>query len=287
MTAMLAKTLLTFDLIKTIFSLLIQRLVDSIQSLTHYYTYKPSLTPKDIVVIGASYAGYFCAEHLSKTLPSGWRVVVIEKNAHFNHTWLFPRASAIKRPKQNVAELAYIPYTETPAWAPTGSFLFRRGKVVGTDGKQKCVILEDGEVVKFEYLILATGLPGRYPTGIDHMQREQGLEFFRVLQTQVKDAQSLIIIGGGPVGIEVALDIESEYPEKVITLIHSRDKLAHKYGTKLHDACMKALTEAGVKIILNERVRCSAPASKSVKLSTGEILEADAVVSHDSHQKAT
>jgi len=43
-----------------------------------------------VAVIGASYAGLVCAEAFAKSLSSGFRVVLIEKNSHLNYTWLFP-----------------------------------------------------------------------------------------------------------------------------------------------------------------------------------------------------
>ncbi|KAK5942020.1 hypothetical protein PMZ80_005972 [Knufia obscura] len=274
---MLSKILLTINLTRTIFSLLTQRLLDRLQNLIHFHTYTPHATPKDIIVIGASYAGYTCAEHLSQTLPPGWRVVLTEINEFFNHTWLFPRASVMSR--KAIEQLTYIPYPIRPRYAPDGSYLFRRRKASRVDTELQHIHLEDGAVLAYEYLVLATGLPGRYPAGINSLQRDQGLEYFARLQTQIKEARSVIVIGGGPVGIEVALDVVSEYVGKEITLIHSRGHLAHGYGVRLHVACMRALSEGGVKVILNERVKSVDATCGHVKLSTGEDLAAEAVVS--------
>lgn len=41
-------------------------------------------TTKTVVVLGAAYAGRRCAQVLSSTLPADWRVVVIDRNTHFN-----------------------------------------------------------------------------------------------------------------------------------------------------------------------------------------------------------
>jgi hypothetical protein len=41
-------------------------------------------TTKTVVVLGAAYAGRRCAQILSSTLPPDWRLVVIDRNTHFN-----------------------------------------------------------------------------------------------------------------------------------------------------------------------------------------------------------
>lgn len=35
-------------------------------------------------------------------------------------------------------------------------------------------------------------------------------------------AKNIAVIGGGAVGVELATDIKSYYPEKSVTLVHSR-----------------------------------------------------------------
>jgi len=294
MNTTLSKTALIVTLTRTIFTLSIQCLIDKIEALVHYYTYKPTSSPKNVLVIGASYAGYVCAEHLSHTLPSGYRVILIEKNTHFNHTWLFPRTSVFAGSQQNITKLSYIPYPEAPRWAPRGSYLFKNAKAVSIDSgngeKHKHVILDSGETIDFTHLVLAIGLPGRYPLGIDNLQREQALPYFATLQARVNQANNVLVIGGGPVGIEVALDVASVYPEKSVTLIHSRDRLAGKYGANLHDACLKVLEGESVRVILGERPAVDgtrAAAGEKVTLSTGETVLADVVVSHRTMKKIT
>lgn len=273
---MSSKALLFLNLASDFVSFFTTFVADGIHTFIHYHTYRPAPSPKNVVIIGASFAGYFCADRLAKSLPSGWRVILVEKNSHFNHTWLFPRISVITRH----SELAYIPYPgKAQGMVPEGVWMFKEGQVTAVEPDKKRIVLEDGESIDFEYLVLATGLPGRYPTGIDHMQREEGLAYFRRLQGQVKEASSLVIVGGGPVGIEIALDVKSEYPSKAVILVHSRDRLANKYGLGLHDVCLKALNEAGVKVILNERIKRESEDSTQVKLSTGEVVAGDMVVS--------
>ncbi|GAA6014387.1 hypothetical protein JCM10207_005444 [Rhodosporidiobolus poonsookiae] len=62
---------------------------------------------RNVVVLGASYAGARAAELLSRTLPPSYRVVVIDRQSHFNHLYLHPRVSVVP----GHAEKVFIPYT--------------------------------------------------------------------------------------------------------------------------------------------------------------------------------
>lgn len=270
---MLSKIVFCSRTIGQVLLLLGERIVDTFRAYVHLYNYRASTNAKTVLVIGGSYAGYTCAEHLARNLPSGWRVQLVEKNSHFNHTWLFPRISMIDRHH----ELAFIPYPDKPSLTPEGAFelVKARVEVVGNSH----VVLDNGTKLSFEYLVLATGLPGRYPMGIDDLQRGESLKFFERFQEKVKQARSLIVVGGGPVGIEIALDAKSEFPSKEITLIHSRDRLAHQYHQRVHDECMRELKKSNIRVILGERVTSCIAGATHVTLSTGEVLAAEYVVS--------
>ena len=63
---------------------------------------------RNIVIVGASYAGYHAARVLALSLPpqSDFRVVVVEPNSHFQFTWVLPRFSVVPGHDHK----AFIPY---------------------------------------------------------------------------------------------------------------------------------------------------------------------------------
>lgn len=81
-----------------------------------------------------------------------------------------------------------------------------------------------------------------------------GMKFLQGQQDVIKRAQSILIAGGGALGIQYATDIADLYPEKKVTLIHSRDRLLPVFKKELHDAAVKRLEELGVELILGDRV---------------------------------
>lgn len=190
------------------------------------------------------------------------------------HTWLFPRFSVIERHN----ELAFRPYPDKPSWAPDGVFELKYGTVAGVEPDEKKVILHNGESIGFEYLVLATGSAGRYPAGSDGKSKKEIVEMFQKQQKEIRSANRILVVGGGQVGVEVALDIKTEFADKEVLLVHSRDRLAHGYVAAVHDKCMQSCADVGVKVILNERPQVTSSDAKQIKLSTGEILKCDLMV---------
>ena len=64
-----------------------------------------------------------------------------------------------------------------------------------------------------------------------------------------------MLIGGGPVGVELAGEIATDYPQKKVTIVHSRewlvdDKLKSQFLKKIHDAA----SSLNIKLVLGEKV---------------------------------
>lgn len=80
------------------------------------------------------------------------------------------------------------------------------------------------------------------------------MRFLQAQQSVIKRASSILIVGGGALGIQYASDIGDLYPDKRVTLIHSRDRLLPVFEASLHESAMKRLTELNVDVILGDRV---------------------------------
>jgi len=71
---------------------------------------------------------------------------------------------------------------------------------------------------------------------------------------RVNAAKEIVIVGGGPVGVEMAGEIATDYPEKKVTLIHSKDQLLSDVWTsRLRKRSLKKLQKLHVTVILSER----------------------------------
>lgn len=69
---------------------------------------------QNVVVLGGSYGGMHAATVLAQKLPPTHRVILIERNSHFNHLYVFPRFSVLPGHEHK----AFIPYSSIFKDAP-------------------------------------------------------------------------------------------------------------------------------------------------------------------------
>ncbi|USP79297.1 uncharacterized protein yc1106_06571 [Curvularia clavata] len=230
----------------------------------------PSQT-KNVVVVGGSFTGYSTAKYLTETLPTGYRVVLVEKNSHFNYVFAFPRFSVMK----GCERLAFIPYTGLEKSAPKGVFEFVQGMVEKVD--ERVVRLEGGKELEYEYLIIATGTSSGLPSKVAATESPDAQQELRGLQSKIEKAARIAVVGGGAVGVELASDIKDFYPEKSVVLLHSRDRLLPSFGERLHEYVMKRLGDMGVEVWLNERPQI-VDGSHTLKLKHGKEETFDLII---------
>uniref|UniRef100_A0A8H7XP61 FAD/NAD(P)-binding domain-containing protein n=1 Tax=Psilocybe cubensis TaxID=181762 RepID=A0A8H7XP61_PSICU len=84
--------------------------------------------------------------------------------------------------------------------------------------------------------------------------KTQACDWFKQKQAIIKDAPTVLVVGGGALGIQFATDIKSVYPEKEVTLLHSRLRLLPRFGEGMHDEIKSSCENMGVKLILGERL---------------------------------
>lgn len=229
----------------------LRRIAQRIAAFLHAREYKSGSSPKNVVIIGGSFAGIFLAKRLCESLPSGYKVILVEKNTHFHYPFVFPRFSVVKghEPK------AFIPYDDIlysgRKGVPEGIFERRCGAVV--EVTKDSVKLASGDVISFEFLAIATGTSSARPSKLVSPDKHGACEELRSLQDQIQNAESIAVVGGGAVGVELVTDIKGWYPEKDLTLVHSRDRLLHAYGPRLHGRAMEEMEKLGITVKLGER----------------------------------
>lgn len=272
---MLTKIILFATFVKAAVPLIFDQFYQFIQGNVHYYTYSAVENPRNIVIIGGSYGGLILAKRLSNSIPTGYRVILIEKRSHFNFIWMFPRISVVEDHEHKWV----IPYDPSIRAAPSGAIIRHRGTAVAVDGK--AVTLQDGTVFEYEYLVIATGSTGSLPWNSVTDEKRDGVDEFRHMQKEIRKASNLVIVGGGAVGVELASDIKSMYPLKNVSLVHSRDALLNTFGPKLQRHCLKILDQLGVRVYLGERVseESGNKTSSTITLKSGITVPYDLFVS--------
>ncbi|XP_042339406.1 apoptosis-inducing factor 2, partial [Plectropomus leopardus] len=72
---------------------------------------------------------------------------------------------------------------------------------------------------------------------------------------EVQAAGSVLVVGGGSSGVELAAEIKTEYPDKKVVLIHSRMALADpQLLPSVRREAKEVLLEKGVELLLGQKV---------------------------------
>ncbi|KFZ23965.1 hypothetical protein V502_01557 [Pseudogymnoascus sp. VKM F-4520 (FW-2644)] len=242
------------------FPLLVRLAIQRVAALLHSWTWQDTADFKNVVVVGGSFAGMELVKRLAETLPTGFKVVWIEKNSHLNYTFTFPRFSVMTGHEH----MSFIPYDGVAKNAPPGIFKRIQDTAVGLTKNQ--VLLASGDRIDYAYVAIATGSSQPLPVQVLATERSDACQELQGVQETIKASQNIAIIGGGAVGVELASDIKDFYPDKDVTLIHSRGQLLSHFGKRLQDYALKALREElKICVLLNERPKM--PAGESMARS--------------------
>lgn len=138
----------------------------------------------------------------------------------------------------------------------------------------------------FEYLVAATGTRLASPGSMPSDDKAPAVEYLKKYNQGIKNSKSVILVGGGAVGVQMACDLKEIYPDKEVTLVHSREHIMPVYHEKLSDMIKERFAELGVKFVGGSRVNIPAEGYPlggtgepiTVSLQDGRTLTADFVV---------
>ncbi|MEE6488513.1 hypothetical protein FKM82_015246 [Ascaphus truei] len=191
-----------------------------------------------VVVVGGGFAGIAAANQLKS---NGIPFVLVDMKDAFHHNVAALRASV----ESGFARKTFISYEATYQDS------FKQGKVLGINLQTQQVLLESNEELHFSHLILATGSNGPFPGKFNQViSMDRAIQKYEDLVKEVQKAKHVVVVGGGSAGVEMAAEVKTEYPDKEVTLIHSKVALA---DVELQPSVRRAVKE----ILLNKGVRGS------------------------------
>ncbi|WCJ41896.1 FAD/NAD(P)-binding oxidoreductase family protein [Euphorbia peplus] len=156
---------------------------------------------------------------------------------------------------------------------------FTNGRIVtskATNITDKHVLTQDAQLIPYDYLVIATGHADSVPK-----TRTERLAEYQAENEKIKSASSILIVGGGPIGVELAGEIAVDFPEKAITLVHSGSRLMEYMGPKGGAKALKWLRSKKVDVKLEQRVdtnfssELDGNSNKVYHTFTGETIKAD------------
>src|SRR6202163_4883251 len=206
-----------------------------------------------VVVVGGAYGGIAVAKALDETSD----VVLVEPRDAFMH---------------NIAALRAL---VDPSWLPRIFFpyagLLANGRVV----QDRAVVVDphrvvtaSGEEIFADFVVLATGSRYPFPAKTDLVDTGRAQAQVRKAHRALSEADRVLLVGAGPVGIELAGEIRHAWPEKSIVLLDVADDiLGGPYMPELKAELRRQLVESRVELILGSPLR-QAPPTEPGELGT-------------------
>jgi NADH dehydrogenase FAD-containing subunit len=191
-----------------------------------------------VVVIGGGFAGTYVARHLENDFD----VTLIDCKEYFEFT-----PSVLR----TIVEPAHIKKIQ----ALHSHYLHKTHIVRGhADDIINNAVVVGKKKYPFDYLVVSSGSRYNVPIKGDTVVQATRAAELRNHAQKLKKTKKVLIIGGGIVGVELAAEIASHFPDKEVTLAHSRDELMNRSPKKARDYAQRYLEKRGVRILWNTYV---------------------------------
>jgi NADH dehydrogenase FAD-containing subunit len=222
------------------------------------------MATRNVVVIGGGYAGI----RVAKDLDAFARVTLVDRKEVFFHRVASLRASV----DQRWTRAPLIPYSK----------LLERGRVVlgkvsGIRTREREVVLASGERLPYDVVVIATGADYPEPARFVGTTVEEAARVFRGHQRRIAESERIMVVGGGPSGVELSAEIRLARPEAEVTLAHSGAALLEgNGGVRAGRRALGWLEAHGVRVLLDTFVSPGS-AFGSFRDAAGHPIEADLV----------
>ncbi|HFZ8995414.1 TPA: NADH:flavorubredoxin reductase NorW [Citrobacter freundii] len=158
--------------------------------------------------------------------------------------------------------------------------LFPHTWVTDIDADARVVKSQDKQW-QYEKLVLATGATAFVPPvpGHELMLTLNSQQEYRACETQLRDAQRVLIVGGGLIGTELAMDFCRA--GKAVTLIdNTASILASLMPPEVSSRLQHRLTDMGVHLLLKSQLQCLEKSETGIRatLDGERSVEVDAVI---------
>jgi NADH dehydrogenase len=194
-----------------------------------------------VVILGGGFCGTLLAKKLERN--SSFSVVLIDQKPYFEYTpsiiKIPTNPSYVSRVRNQF--LNFLPRTELI----TDEIIEVTPNSVET--KQQSF--------NFDFLVIATGID--YPIQLKNqtsvLKLKSSEDAFQIASA-VKDFDSILVIGGGLIGVELTAQIASKLKEKQIIMVHSKPRLLDRLPPRASKLAKKHLQQRNVRVILGERI---------------------------------
>ncbi|KAK4701801.1 apoptosis-inducing factor 2, partial [Phenoliferia sp. Uapishka_3] len=215
---------------------------------------------KNVILVGLGPAGITAAKSLASSLPATHRLIAINQEEF----GFWPIASL---------RAAVVPGWEDKTTLSVDGIFGKGSRHVVLGGTKVVGVGEGGRSVKVDvehttagfgleieadYIVFATGAtyawPARPPTGSRDIQAV--VDAYKILQSEVAQAESVLVVGAGATGVEYAGEVKHQFPDKKVTLVASSAQLfdGPQWNPKFGKSLQSQLEEMNVDIKYGTRL---------------------------------
>ena len=234
-----------------------------------------------IVIVGAGQAGASAILELRSNKYEG-NIILIGDETHLPYERPPLSKDVILKPENTKIEIF-----STEKLADFGVITIRGNGVVKINATAKTVELQNGDVVAYDKLLLATGGAARRLPKFDalgkHVYTLRNLEDSQALVPVLQKGRRIILIGGGVIGLELASS--ARFKDCDVTVIEMSAMVMGRSSPRiLSEFLLAQQCLAGVDVRLSTAISdCHLEKNQGaeeivITLEGGEVLRADAVV---------
>lgn len=230
-----------------------------------------------IVIVGAGQAGASAILELRANKYEG-KIILVGDETHLPYERPPLSKDVILKPEETKIEIL-----SEQKLADLGVETIRGNGVVKINAEAKTVELQNGDLVAYDKLLLATGGAARRLPNFDalgkHVYTLRNLEDSQALVPVLQPGRRLILIGGGVIGLELASS--ARYKDCQVTVIEMGPMVMGRCSPRiLSEFLLEQHRQNGVDVRLETKIAdCKLDGEEVVvTLDGGEELRADAVV---------
>ncbi|MEU4704545.1 NAD(P)/FAD-dependent oxidoreductase [Nonomuraea dietziae] len=190
---------------------------------------------RTVVIVGGGYGGSAVAKALD---PEADVVLIDPRDAFVNSAGSL---RALTQP--DWAANMFYPYEQ---WLRRGTVVRDRAVSVDPGG----VTLASGRRVEADYLVLATGSSYAYPAKPTSDSRDEVLDDLLRTHKELAGSERVLILGAGPVGLELAGEIKEVWPHKHVTILDPAERLLAAFPAEMREDLHRQLDELGIQLRL-------------------------------------
>ncbi|MFT7052472.1 MAG: nitric oxide reductase FlRd-NAD(+) reductase [Psychromonas sp.] len=231
-----------------------------------------------IFIIGSGFAAYQLIKTLRRT-DQQQEIHVFTNDQ--GHDYNKPDLSHVFSKQQSSAELIRKTGEEFAKEYKVSLHAFT--PVSAINPKQKSITV-NGEELHYSKLVLATGakaiIPPMEGDAVDQVLTLNSLQEFEAAQLKIQQAKSVLVIGGGLIGTELAMDLDSS-GKKVIIADPCASLMASMLPEFIALQLQKSFIKSGSLLALGDTVKSLNKSEQGIKvrLNSGQQYQVDCVIS--------